>query len=67
MDDRSAATADALELRMNQTALRAAIDEVSTWIRKRGSVNIHDNAMTVFQAPYASADALTLAISSLRP
>ncbi|AUZ61231.1 hypothetical protein PRJ_4664 [Pseudomonas sp. XWY-1] len=44
MDDKAAATADALELlMMNQTALRAAIEELSTWIRQRGSVNVHDS------------------------
>lgn len=44
MDDKAAATADALELlMMNQTALRAATEELSTWIGQRGSVNVHDN------------------------
>lgn len=46
MDDKAAATADALELlHMNQTALRAAIEEVSTWIKQRGSENTHENTM----------------------
>ena len=44
MDDKAAATADALELlMMNQTVLRAAIEELSTWIRQRGSVYVHDS------------------------
>lgn len=51
MDDEAAITADALEaLLMNQTALRAAIEELSTWIRQRGSVNVHENAMVALEA-----------------
>ncbi|MNJ53414.1 hypothetical protein D3C77_487990 [compost metagenome] len=67
MDDKTAATADALELLlMNQTALRAAIEEVSTWIRQRGSVNIHDNTMVTLQALDTNADGIALAIEQLR-
>ncbi|WP_049274964.1 hypothetical protein [Pseudomonas putida] len=67
MDDKAAATADALELLlMNQTALRAAIEELGTWIRQRGSVNVHDNAMTALQALDTNADAITSAIERLR-
>lgn len=67
MDDKAAATADALELlHMNQTAMRAAIEEVSTWIRQRGSVNIHDNTMIALQALDANADAIASAIDRLR-
>ena len=67
MDDKAAAIADALEsLHINQTALRAAIEEVSTWIRQRGSVNAHENAMTCLQALDANADAITSAIERLR-
>lgn len=67
MDDKAAATADALELlHMNQTALRAAIEEVSTWIRQRGSVNSHENTMTCLQALDANASAIASAIERLR-
>lgn len=67
MEDRDAAIADALELlHMNQTALRAAIEEVSTWIRQRGSVNAHENTMTCLQALDTNADAITSAIERLR-
>ena len=67
MDDKAAAIADALEsLHINQTALRAAIEEVSTWIRQRGSVNAHENTMTCLQALDANADAITSAIERLR-
>ncbi|MDH1696664.1 hypothetical protein [Pseudomonas sp. CIP-10] len=67
MDDKAAATADALELLlMNQTALRAAIEELSTWIRQRGSVNVHDNAMVALRALDTNADAIASTIDCLR-
>lgn len=67
MNDKAAATADALELLlMNQTALRAAIEELSTWIRQRGSVNIHQNTMTALQALDINSQAIALAIERLR-
>lgn len=67
MDDKAAATADALELlMMNQTALRAAIEELSTWVRQRGSVNVHENVMVVVQALDTNADAIASAIARLR-
>ncbi|PNG84213.1 hypothetical protein [Pseudomonas putida] len=67
MDDKAAATADALELlMMNQTALRAAIEELSTWIRQRGSVNVHDNAMIALQALDTNAEAIATAIDRIR-
>ena len=65
-DDKAAATADALELLLiNQTALRAAIEEVSTCIRQQGSVNIHDNVMTALQSLDINADAIASAIDRL--
>lgn len=67
MEDRDAAIADALELlHMNQTALRAAIEEVSTWIHQRGSVNAHENTMTCLQALDANADTIASTIERLR-
>lgn len=67
MDDKAAATADALELlMMNQTALRAAIEELSTWIRQRGSVSVHDNTMTALQALDTNSAAISSAIERLR-
>ncbi|MDZ5602299.1 hypothetical protein SJI00_05905 [Pseudomonas sp. RP23018S] len=66
-DDKAAVAADALELLlMNQAALRAAIDEVSTWIRQRGSTNIHDNAMIALQTLDVNASAIASAIELLR-
>lgn len=67
MEDKVASTADALELLvMNQTALRAAIEEVSTWVRQRGSVNTHDNVMVALQALDTNAGAINSAIERLR-
>lgn len=67
MNDKAAITADALELLlMNQTALRAAIEEVSTWVRQRGSVNIHDNVMIALEALDTNSEAITSAIERLR-
>jgi len=66
MDD-ATTTADALELlHLNQIAIRAAIEEVSTWIRQRGSTSVHDNVMTALKALDANAGAISLAIERLR-
>nr|WP_232535904.1 hypothetical protein [Pseudomonas putida] len=67
MEVRDAAIANTLKLLyMNQTALRAAIEELSTWIRQRGSVNAHDNAMTALQALDTNSAAIISAIECLR-
>ena len=67
MEDRDAAIADALEaLQMNQTALRAAVEEVSTWVRQRGSVKTHDNVMSALQTLDLNAHVVNLAIERLR-
>ena len=66
-DDKAAVVADALELlHLNQIALRASVEEVSTWIRQRGSVNVHENAMVTLQALDTNAEALESAIERLR-
>ncbi|MBH3461961.1 MULTISPECIES: hypothetical protein [Pseudomonas putida group] len=66
-DDKAAAIANALEaLQMNQTALRAAVEEVSTWIRQRGSVSVHDNVMITLEALDLQASTLASAIERLR-
>lgn len=62
-----ATAADALELlHLNQIAIRAAIEEVSTWIRQRGSTHVHDNVMTALQTLDTNADAIESAIQNLR-
>jgi len=64
---KSPLTADALELiHLNQIAIRAAIEELSTWVRQRGSTNVHDNVMTALQALDTNADAIGSAIERLR-
>lgn len=66
-DDKAAAIANALEgLQMNQTALRAAVEEVSTWIRQRGSVSVHDNVIITLEALDLQASTLASAIERLR-
>lgn len=66
MDD-TTTTADALELlHLNQIAIRAAIEELSTWVRQRGSTNVHENVMTALQTLDTNAGAITNAIESLR-
>lgn len=66
MDDAST-TADALELlHLNQIAIRAAIEEVSTWVRQRGSTNVHDNVMTALQTLDTNAQSIDQGIARLR-
>lgn len=66
-DDKAAAVADALELlHLNQIALRSSVEEVSTWIRQRGSVNVHENALVALQVLDTNAEALASAIERLR-
>ncbi|AJQ45904.1 MULTISPECIES: hypothetical protein [Pseudomonas] len=65
--EKASLTADALELiHLNQIAIRAAIEELSTWVRQRGSTNVHDNVMTALQALDTNADAIGSAIERLR-
>lgn len=65
--EKAAVVADALELlHLNQIALRASIEELSTWIRQRGSVDVHENAMVTLQALDTNAEALESAIERLR-
>ncbi|WP_415842667.1 hypothetical protein, partial [Pseudomonas reidholzensis] len=65
--DKATTTADTLELlHLNQLAIRAAIEEISTWVRQRGSTNVHDNVMIALQALDTNADALNTALERLR-
>lgn len=66
-NDKAIAIAEALELlHLNQIALRASVEELSTWVRQRGSVNTHDNAMVTLQTLDLNSSALTSAINQLR-
>ncbi|WP_440091216.1 hypothetical protein [Pseudomonas putida] len=65
--DKATTTADALELlHLNQIAIRAAIEELSTWIRQRGSTNVHENVMGALQMLDLNAGAIGSAIEQLR-
>lgn len=67
MDDRTAITADTLELLLlNQQALRAGLEELSLWISQRGSTNVHDNMLSILNTLDTNADAIVLGIESLR-
>lgn len=66
-EDKSAVAADTLELlMMNQTAIRAALEELSLWVSRRGSTQVHDNVMTILQALDQNAEVITWGIESLR-
>lgn len=67
MDEKSEITADTLELLlMNQIAIRAALEELSLWVRDRGSVWAHDNVMTTLTALDSYAEAIANGIERLR-
>ena len=67
MDDKAAVAADTLELlMMNQTAIRAALEELSLWISQRGSTHIHTNVMTALQTIDTNAQSIDQGIARLR-
>ncbi|MNE50650.1 hypothetical protein D3C80_1452370 [compost metagenome] len=67
MDENAAITADTLELLLlNQTAIRAALEELSLWVSQRGSIHIHDNVMTALTTLDTHAEAISIGIERLR-
>ena len=67
MDEKAAITADTLELLLlNQTAIRAALEELSLWVSQRGSVHIHDNVMGALTTLDTDTEAIALGIERLR-
>lgn len=67
MDDRTAITADTLELLLlNQQALRAGLEELSLWISQRGSTTVHDNVLATLRTLDTNAEAISSGIESLR-
>ncbi|WP_153788975.1 hypothetical protein [Pseudomonas sp. EMN2] len=67
MDDKAAVAADTLELlMMNQTAIRAALEEISLWVSQRGSTQIHENVMTALQTLDTNAQSISQGIARLR-
>lgn len=67
MEDQAAITADTLELLLlNQTAIRAAQEELSLWVSQRGSTAIHDNVMSALTTLDANVEVITSGIERLR-
>lgn len=67
MEDKDAITADAVELLLlSQTAIRAALEELSLWVSQRGSTAVHDNVLVALQSLDTNAEAITSAIERLR-
>lgn len=67
MDDHASITADTLELlHLNQIAIRAALEELSLWIKQRGSTNVHDNVLGALATLDTNAEAIASGIESLR-
>jgi len=67
MDDKIKGIADVLELLwINQQALGASCEEISTWVRQRGSVNVHDNVLSALGTLDVNADAIKSAIDRIR-
>ncbi|MNN61947.1 hypothetical protein D3C81_1772100 [compost metagenome] len=67
MDDKAAIAADTLELlMMNQTAIRAALEELSLWVSQRGSTHIHSNVLVALQSLDTNAQSIYQGIARLR-
>ncbi|WP_028632537.1 hypothetical protein [Pseudomonas parafulva] len=67
MDDQNSTTADTLELLLlNQVAIRAALEELSLWVSRRGSVNVHENVTIALATLDIHAEAILAGISQLR-
>lgn len=67
MDEKAAIAADTIELLLlNQTAIRAALEELSLWVSQRGSVHIHNNVMVALAALDTHAGAISAGIERLR-
>lgn len=67
MDEQTSTTADTLELLLlNQVAIRAALEELSLWVSRRGSVNVHENVIAALATLDMHAEAISSGISRLR-
>jgi hypothetical protein len=65
--DANIATADALTLLLhNQHALAAAIEEITTWTRSTGLLEVHDNVIAALETIDMNASAITASILKLR-
>lgn len=67
MVERDGLIADTLELLIiNQSALRAAVEELSLWVSQRGSTNIHDNVLSALRTLDTHAEGISSGIERLR-
>lgn len=67
MDEKTAITADTIELLLlNQTAIRAALEELSLWVSQRGSTHVHENVMVALTALDTHAEAISIGLERLR-
>jgi len=67
MDEQATTTADTLELLLlNQVAIRAALEELSLWVSRRGPVNVHENVTTALATVDIHAEAISSGIARLR-
>lgn len=67
MDKKAAITADTMELLLlNQTAIRAALEELSLWVSQRGSTHIHENVLVALMTLDTHAEAISIGIERLR-
>lgn len=67
MDDLNEVTADALELLMlNQNALGAAIEELSSWVRDQGGIKTHANIVGALETLDTSNEGIASMIRVLR-
>jgi len=67
MNEKAAITADSLELLLlNQTAIRAALEELSLWVSQRGSTHIHENVMVALTTLDTHTKAIMIGIERLR-
>lgn len=67
MDEKAAIAADTLELlMMNQTALRAALEEISLWVSQRGSTGVHHNVLSALGTLDTHAEEILSGIERLR-
>lgn len=60
MDEKASTTADTLELLLlDQIPIRAALEELSLWVSRRGSVSIHENVMAALASLVINAEAIS--------
>ncbi|TRO32000.1 hypothetical protein EQ845_21560 [Pseudomonas putida] len=59
--------ADTIELLvLNQDALRAGLEEVALWIKRRGSTVVHENVFGALETLESNAEGIVKGIEALR-